>query len=179
MKKARNLLPGNEPDNYASFQVAELLYELYRLYAAFRLYQRIIGVVEYGDNNTIIFDLVKDAKWPTMRLRTERLGTLTPDECRKRFADLYKERQYLCHISFSDSKANAQIIANSALDAAYYQLAMLLNDSDRVLKKCPLCHEFFEPNHARQKYCHSPKCSPQKAYKRKWLAEQRKKRTSE
>lgn len=178
-RASRSLFQGNEPDNHISFLVAELLYELYRLYSAFRLYQRITGNVEFGDSNTVIFNPVKDPKWPTMRFTTERLGGLTTDQCNKRFTEIYQERQYSCHITISDGGAHSEIIANSVLDAAYYQLAMLLNESERVLKKCPICHEYFEPTHARQKYCSNPKCNPQKAYKRRWLAEQRKKRTSE
>lgn len=179
-KKSKSLFPGKEPDNHISFPVAELLWELYRLYSAFRLYQKITGQEEFGDNNTIIFDNRENLHQLTAEeIDKKRLGNLLIEDCQKRFMEIYHERRYLCHVAFSDGEAHSEVIASSVFDAAYYQLAMLLNEKERVLRKCPICLEYFEPTHARQKYCSNPKCNPQKAYKRKWLAEQRKKRSSE
>lgn len=174
IKKARSLIPGKEPPNHIDFSVPEFLYELYRLYSAFRLYEVIINNQEFGDNNAAVFIPIKGANKVVPRYRTVRIGEHGKEECQKFFAELYMERQYSCNITFSKGKAYTRIIADSVFDAAYYQLAMLLNDSGTYLKRCPLCHEYFEPAHARQKYCDSPYCTPQRAHKQKLQAVKRK-----
>ena len=69
-------------------------------------------------------------------------------------------------ISFQNG-LHFQTKANSLFDAAFFQLVLLLYDNEKELRICPLCKEYFEPEHANQKYCKSGTCYPQKEYKRK------------
>ena len=172
-RKNRPLLKEYKPKNHISFLVPEFLYELYKLYTAFRLYEKIVGITEHGDHNASIFIPVESANKLIPFFKTKTIGEMTIEECQQYFAGMYEERQYSCYVEFCDGKSYTTIIANSVFDAAYYQLVMLLNDCGTRLIKCPLCHDFFEPSHARQKYCGNPYCNPQAAYKDKMRTEQR------
>ena len=172
-KKSLPLFKEDKPKNHIAFPVPEFLYELYKLYTAFRLYERIAEITKHGDSNAAVLIPAKDfnARMPVFEAKI--IGDMTIEECQTHFSELFKERRYSCYIDFSKGKSYTTIIADSVFDAAYYQLAMLLNDCGTRLIKCPLCHTFFEPSHARQKYCDDPSCNPQEAYKEKMRAAQR------
>lgn len=171
--KVKSLFEGYEPKSHVHFTVSKFLFELYRVYGAFRIYQKLTGNVEQGDDAAIIFTRCKTSKQPMQQVRMERLGSLSYEECEDRFRDMYLDRKFSCQVSFIDGKAHTEIIADTVFDAVYYELAMLLNEPERKLKKCPICHTYFEPNHVSRKYCYNPRCTPQNAFKRKLRTKQK------
>ena len=93
---------------------------------------------------------------------------------RKLFEIKYQEITYTNQISIKDD-IHLEVKTENLFDAAFYQLARLLDSPESQIKICPICKNYFEAKNAKQKYCLTKNskgqrtCYAQKFYKRKGL----------
>ena len=89
----------------------------------------------------------------------------------KLFESKYQEITYTTQISIKDD-IHLEVKTENLFDAAFYQLANLLDSPESQIKICPICKNYFETQNAKQKYCLSLNkngkrtCYSQKSYKR-------------
>ena len=55
----------------------------------------------------------------------------------------YQEINLISKISV-DNGIHIETMANDLFDAAFYQLAMLMDEPSKELRICPLCNQYFE-----------------------------------
>lgn len=127
------------------FIVWDFIYQLDEIYNAYLLYRRI---TEQKDE---------------LKNKYENTNV---DQCKILFEDMYKKRVFTNQLSFKGS-IHWEIKTENLFDAAFYQLALLLNEPKKEIRECPICHEYFERKHAKRKYCYNGTCYPQLAYKNK------------
>ena len=169
--KPTNSLPFlPKQDTHISFAVASFVCQLNEVYCSFIMYKYLLGLIDrlpttlytkgQNKNQKGIYEFVK-------------LNELSKNECKELFEYKYQHIVFQNTISFSNGP-HFDVKTHNLFDAAFYQLALMLSVDNKELKVCPLCNEYFVPDHARQKYCKSSWCYPQKAYKRKKMAEKKK-----
>lgn len=170
----------------AGFMISDFLIHLNEVYYAFQLCRLIAGQIQpnylAGEITRIFpsdYRLLSEDDFEDIYL-------VPVDRCMEIFSQKYAERHYRSNIHFDkDNHAHIQMHAENVFDAAYYQLALFLNEPKMQIRQCSMCGQYFEVTDARQKYCKRKNefgvhtCYAQKAYKRKKLAEEQKKRTSE
>lgn len=157
-------------DTYISFAVVSFICQLNEVYCLFIMYKYLVGLIDRlpanlytkgkNENKKGIYEFVK-------------LNELSKNECKELFEYKYQNIVFQNTISFING-THFDVKTHNLFDAAFYQLALMLSGDKKELKICPLCNEYFVPDHARQKYCKSPWCYPQKMYKRKKIAEKKK-----
>ena len=91
---------------------------------------------------------------------------MSAEKCKILFEEIYQEIQFVNRISFKPD-VHWEVKTENLFDAAFYQLALLLNEPKKSVRVCPLCKIYFERTHANRKYCTDPMCYPEKAYKRR------------
>lgn len=183
--KQQLLLFGHKGHIPAGFMLSDFLIHLNEVYYAFQLCRVITGNLQ---PKSLIGEVT--LTFPTdYRLLSnkqfEDIHNLTPSRCMEIFSKKYAERYYKSTISFDKKNhAHIQVHAESPFDAAFYQLALFLNESKLEIRECVLCGQYFEVKDAREKYCKyenefgTRTCYAQKVYKRRKLSEM-KQRTSE
>lgn len=163
-----------KPDKYISFKLSDFIFQLNEIYSAFHMY-RVIN--SYA--NKINFEIY--TKNPLINSFKNNsfinLENLSKNECTKLFEYKYQNIKFENKISF-ESEPHFIVEAQNLFDAAFYQLALLVYDNEKELRVCPMCHEYFEPNDPRQKYCRIT-CYAQKAYKKKKSLEKKQKKSSQ
>lgn len=176
------------------FRILEFLFYLNEIYGAYFLYQIITKQdlqpetfayisVPQAENSLISRDVefnrvysgANDNNYlPLSEIKFKKVCSKEDiNKCQVLFENKYKELSFTNKISFSNKGMYITVKAGNLFDAAFYQLALLLNDPSKTFGTCPLCYQIFPKNHANQKYCFNTSCYPQKAYKRKKLAEQK------
>lgn len=168
-KATNSLLLLPKQDTHISFAVASFICQLNEVYCSFIMYRYLVGLIDrlpaalytkgQNKNQKGIYEFVE-------------LNKLSKNECKELFEYKYQNIVFQNTISFSNG-IHFDIKTYNLFDAAFYQLALMLSVDNKDLRVCPLCNEYFEPSNARQKYC-GDKCYPQKAYKRKKMAEKKK-----
>ncbi len=164
------VLPSLQPPKKIKFKVADFIEKLNEIYDLFLIYQVMTGRSSPED---LTESVLLNAEGTPREYK--RLQDMDVEECKDLFEKKYQDITFTNRISFKGG-VHLEVKTNDLFDAALYQLAILLNESEREIGICPLCHQYFERKHARQKYCNPKTCYPQKAYKRKKLAERKKER---
>lgn len=173
-KTSKSLFSTLSQTKHISFYVSDFIYNLNEIYSAYHLYRILTG---YSDKiiEPIYTTGVNEEKQGITKFI--KLSNINIDECKKLFEYKYHKINFQNQISF-DNGLHFNVKTRSLFDAAFYQLALLMYDSEKDIRICPICHEYFEPHDPRQIYCDSSYCYPQKAYKRGKAVEKKKKEQS-
>ena len=170
----------------AGFMLSDFLIHLNEIYYAFQLCRVISGHVQSQSLIGEVTRIFSNDYRLLSKNHFEKIREITPERCMEIFSQKYSERNYRSNIFFDESNhAHIRIHAENLFDAAYYQLALFLNEPKMEIRECSMCGKYFEITDARQKYCENKNefgvrtCYAQKAFKRKKLAEERQKRTGE
>ena len=155
------------PECQLRFPVTEFLLRLIEIYGAFCLYMKMNKKQVESPGNVNI--PVSTGKGRPQFISLKKL--IPREDAKEQYAKLFESKfqntKFISQISVVETP-HIKVKALSLFDAAFYELAMNLNNPVPGVdyKVCPLCKSWFHPEHLRQKYCHSP-CYPQLAYKRK------------
>ncbi len=159
--KQKTLLKNIKLPVYQFFSISDFIFHLNEIYSAFYMHRKLNGFTK--NPNSPIY-ISTESKGNLGINSFVDIRNLSKEECKKLFEYKYKNIKFDNQISFEDG-LHFNVKTHSLFDAAFYQLALMMYDSKRELRICPLCHEYFEPRHGRQKYCHNG-CYAQLAYKR-------------
>jgi len=162
------------------FNVWDFLKRLNDVYSLYLLY-KVITDEELTSFETTAYISCQQGENGTALIgeQFKPLKEMSKDDCWSVFKSKYKEIGFTNQISF-EGKIHLTVKTENLFDAAFYQLALLLNGDSIQIGKCPICHNYFERDHGSQKYCLNkneygrPTCYPQKTYKRKKLEQQKK-----
>ena len=159
------------------------LKQLNEIYSAFRLYQVITDSLPEEDYSTRIAK-VKESSPYSLREELEFVPLITRkpsseveekeavERCKALFLEKYNDRIYTMHLIPDRERVFiTEVQTENLFDAAFYQLALLLDRPKTQIKQCPLCRRYFQPSRTNQKYCDTknknkkPTCYAQLHYK--------------
>lgn len=170
----KQLLKTIAPKSHFPFRVGDFIYQLNEIYSAFFLCLFLAGHIEKIPSTMYTAGM---AETKTGLVKLINITTLSKDECKKLLEYKFSKIRFENYISLKNG-VHFTIKTSSLFDAAFYQLALLLYVNEKVLLICPLCHECFEPEHGRQKYCKKKTCYSQLAYKRRKAQEKKLEQTN-
>lgn len=178
------------------FDLLEFLKELNEIYSAFKLYQVMTDDLSEEDYSIRIAK-VKESSSSSLRkeLKFVPLITRKPssevekkeavERCKSLFLEKYNDRSFNMHLIPDRERVFiTEVQTDNLFDAAFYQLALLLDRPKTQIKQCPLCRRYFQPSRTNQKYCDTknenkkPTCYAQLHYKQTH-SKQKEKRASE
>ena len=145
-------------------EIYNFIKRLNDIYSLFLIYQSLLGfepdfdtaTISYNENNLEKFVALKD---------------ISKGEYKAILENKYQKISLISKISVNNG-VHIETMVNDLFDAAFYQLAMLMDEPNKEIRICPLCNQYFEIEDPRQKYCHNKNkngkktCYPQKMYKR-------------
>lgn len=135
------------------FFIWDFIYSLNEIYGAFLLFQNLVGQDKLPKETVYISLPPKTGPETEWRDREFiKLQDVKKDEFKSLFENKYQEISFTNRISVKD-EIHLEVKAESLFDAAFYQLAILLNNHSKEIRICPLCNKYFEVAHANQKYC--------------------------
>lgn len=187
ISKLGNLAPAKN----VGFRVLDFLYQLNEIYGAFRIYQ----LLKIKDKSSNDIDLNAQISFPSegagrggVDVEFKKLSTIVEkgdlqESLRKVLERKYNNRYFVSRISF-DTNIIMEVFPKSLFDAAFYQLADFLCNSNLDLRTCKCCKKLFVAEDPRQKYCKTLDkdnyltCYPQKAHRNNIKKKTQKKRTS-
>lgn len=182
----QRLLWGHKGHIPAGFMLSDFLIHLNEVYYAFQLCRVISGQIQSNILTGKVARIFPNDYRLLSRKDFEDIYLMSPDRCMEIFSRKYAERHYRSNICFDkDNHAHILMHAENVFDAAYYQLALFLNEPKMQIRQCSMCGQYFEVTDARQKYCERKNefgvrtCYAQKAFKRKKLTEEQNQRSSE
>lgn len=167
-----SLLIQSDYKNTIGFYVWDFIYHLNEIYCAFLLY---LMITKQGKlpKETVYISLppeIDNTDWRERKF--VKLQNIKDDNYySKLFESKYQEITYTTQISIKDD-IHLEVKTENLFDAAFYQLANLLDSPESQIKICPICKNYFETQNAKQKYCLSLNkngkrtCYSQKSYKR-------------
>lgn len=172
--KVQNIFENLKPTKYVSFIISDFIVQLNEIYSAFHMYRLINGFTDKIDFHLYTinpFSTSQQINFIDLKKYTD------INEYKEIFESKYKNIKYENKISFV-GEPHFIVQFQNLFDAAFYQLSLMLYHKEKELRICPVCHKYFEPKNSRVKYCGSPTCYPQKAYKRKKALEKKHKKNS-
>ena len=151
--KSRPLFELPNIRNQAFFLLRDFLYDLGEVHDAFSLYEAITAKNTEGN-------------------KYKRMGK-SVEECKRLFSNKYQEIIFTNKISF-DKHIYLTVKSDNLFNAAFYQLALLIENPGVQINKCQGCGVYFSPKKdIREKYCSSidednvPTCTKQKYYRKR------------
>lgn len=169
---------------YAQFDLLAFLKNLREIFDAFKLYQAIASELTAEDYPIRIMKRQTNSKTPAEQLEFVQLLAKKPNssedrnkfigKCKELFLEKYAERTYTMHLVPDEKRLLVtEVQTENLFDAAFYQLALLLDSPRTQIKQCPICKRYFEPTRTNQKYCATeneygkPTCYAQLLYKQR------------
>lgn len=178
-RKLKALANIAEDHYYAQFDLLDFLKDLNEIFCAFKLYQVITDSLSEQDYSTRIMKRQHSSKFTNRELLVfETLIAIEPNDaekerCKALFFEKYNGRNFAMQlIPDKERMFIIEVQTESLFDAAFYQLALLLDSPKTQIKQCPICKRYFEPARTNQKYCATkdkngnPTCYAQLYYKR-------------
>ena len=169
-----------EDHYYAQFNLLDFLKDLNEIFCAFKLYQVITDSLSEQDYSIRIMKREHSSKYTNRELLVfETLITKEPNDaekerCKALLFEKYNGRNFAMQlIPDQERMFVTEVQTKNLFDAAFYQLALLLDSPKTQIKQCPICKRYFEPTRTNQKYCATeneygkPTCYAQLLYKQR------------